>query len=159
MTLTVIMLVVIVFKCFGFGNIYISQVVYIVIMRFRNFCIVLLIVVLLSLTAVSAINKDEYSAFNYKEIDKSPTKHINDKVYVSGEVFQIHEDVDGYGFILLSVDGDSSQNVAVFYDKSNDVVEGDTITVYGVVTINYDYESKAGYQLSVPAILADEVEK
>ena len=91
-------------------------------------------------------------------MDKNSEKFFNKKLTASGTVFQIMEDSTG-GLILLSVDGDSSQNIAVLYNGTNDVVEDDTITVYGTATIDYDYQSKAGYKLSVPCILADEIEK
>ena len=120
--------------------------------------LVIAAILLASVSSISAINKDEYSPVDYKQMDKNSDKFINKKLYATGTVFQIMEDSSG-GLILLSVDGDSSQNIAVMYKGTNDVVEDDTITVYGTGTIDYDYQSKAGYKLSVPCILADEIEK
>ena len=91
-------------------------------------------------------------------MDKNSDKFLTKKLSATGTVFQIMEDSTG-GLILLSVDGDSSQNIAVMYKGTNDVVEDDTITVYGIGATDYTYESQAGLKITVPCILADEIEK
>ena len=85
---------------------------------------------------------------------KNSDKFIGTPVSVSGSVFQIMED-GNYGLILMHVDDDYGQILAVMYEGTNDVLEDDYITVYGNVTIDYSYESQAGYQLSVPCVLAE----
>lgn len=116
------------------------------------------VILLASVSCVSAINKDDYSPLDYKQMDKNSDKFLTKKLSATGTVFQIMEDSTG-GLILLSVDGDSSQNIAVMYKGTNDVVEDDTITVYGIGATDYTYESQAGLKITVPCILADEIEK
>ena len=117
-----------------------------------------LLIFIVGITTVAAINKEEYNPLDYKQLDKNSNKFLGQKFYATGEVFQIMESGDT-GFMLLSVDGDSSQNIAVFYKGTNDVVEGDSVTVYGTVSTDYSYESTAGYKLTVPCVLSDEIVK
>lgn len=119
---------------------------------------IVLLIFIVGITSVAAIKKEEYNPLDYKQLDKNSDKFVGQKLSASGKVFQIMESKDS-GFMLLSVDGDSSQNIAVLYKGTNDVVEDDTVTVYGTVSHDYSYESKAGYKLTVPCIMADEIEK
>ena len=117
---------------------------------------VLLILVIVSTMSMCFASdfKSECKPLEYKQMEKDPYKFIGEPVQVSGSVFQIMED-GGYGLILMHVDDDYGQILAVMYEGSNDIVEDDYITVYGNATVNYDYESQAGYQLSVPCVLAE----
>lgn len=116
----------------------------------------LLIFILVSTMSVCFASdfKSECQPLDYKQIEKNSAKFMGDNVYVSGSVFQIMEDGD-YGLILMHVDDDYGQILAVLYEGSNDILEDDYITVYGNATIDYSYESQAGYQLSVPCVLAE----
>lgn len=115
----------------------------------------LVLIVLCSVSVVFASDfKDDCKPLDYKQMEKNSAKFIGDPVYVSGSVFQIMEDGE-YGLMLIHVDDDYGQILAVMYEGTNDIVEDDYVTVYGNATINYDYESQAGYQLSVPCVLAE----
>lgn len=126
-------------------------------MSFKNKIIgVLLILVIVSTMSMCFASdfKSECKPLDYKQMEKNSAKFFGDPVCVNGSVFQIMED-GKYGLILMHVDDDYGQILAVMYEGSNDIVEDDYITVYGNATIDYSYESQAGYQLTVPCVLAE----
>ena len=117
---------------------------------------VLLILVILSTLSVCFASdfKSECKPLDYKQMEKNSAKFVGNPVTASGSVFQIMES-GNYGLILMHVDDDSSQTLAVMYEGSNDIVEDDHITVYGNATVDYSYESQAGLKLTVPCVLAE----
>ena len=124
----------------------------------KLFGVLLVFIVLVTMCSVFAV-EDSFTKscdpLDYKQVEKNSAKFMGDHVQVNGTVFQIMEDPDGYGLILMHVDDDYGQIMAVMYEGSNDILEDDYITVYGNMTIDYSYESQAGYQLSVPCMLAE----
>ena len=87
--------------------------------------------------------KGNCSSIDYALIDKNPTKYIGDNVVYSGEVFQIQES-GGVGMILLSTGDYGTDLIYVDYMGSNDFVEGDHITVYGVFKGSKTYDTRMG---------------
>lgn len=117
---------------------------------------VLLILIIVSTMSICFASdfKSDCKPLDYKQMEKNSAKYFGEPVQVSGSVFQIMED-GNYGLILMHVDDDSSQILAVMYEGSNDILEDDYITVYGNATVDYSYESQAGLQLSVPCIMTE----
>lgn len=97
----------------------------------------------------------------YAQIKKNPDRYSGEYVKYTGEIVQILEG-DDMTNIRLSVTKDSygySFNDLVFieYIGYTDFVDGDIVTIYGEVYGEYSYESQAGYNISLPGIIADEV--
>jgi hypothetical protein len=98
----------------------------------------------------------------YKVLSKNPDSLTTNAYYLKGKIFQIMED-SGETFMLVSVTNEGygfwDDNVAVTYLGTVDVYEDDIVKIWGVCTGSYSYTSTAGYELTVPGILAGYVEK
>ena len=108
-----------------------------------------------------AEKKANAQTIDYARLKKNPDRYAGEYVKYTGEIVQILEG-NGMTNIRLSVTKESygySFNDIVFieYVGYTDFIDGDIITIYGEVYGNYTYESQAGYQISLPGILADEV--
>ncbi|MFJ7640236.1 hypothetical protein [Peribacillus sp. NPDC097225] len=98
----------------------------------------------------------------YAQLKKNPNKHKGEYVKYKGQIVQITEDND-YTNIRLAVTQSSygySYDDIVFieYDGTTDFVEEDVITVYGEIYGDYSYTSQAGWEISIPGLLAEEIE-
>lgn len=98
---------------------------------------------------------------DYKELIKNPNKYIGEKVIYTGKVIEIQEDRKGNGIIRLDVGKDifSDEIIFITYNQSTDVFEGDTVTVYGILSGSYTYVSQANYNITIPSLGAGIVEK
>jgi hypothetical protein len=94
-------------------------------------------------------------AISYPQLSKNPDRYSGTKVRFYGEILQIQEDVRG-GFMLLSVTDLGydvwTDNVWVNYQGNIGSVEGDRITIYGVVVGTKEYETQIGGSTYVPEI-------
>lgn len=95
---------------------------------------------------------------DYKQLTKNSDKYRGNRTVVTGEVVEIKEDANG-GLIRLATSDGNDDIVAVIYSGSNDVVEGDKITVYGYVTKDYSYTSQANLHITIPGIDGKYIEK
>lgn len=68
------------------------------------------------------------------------------------------EENDG-GLIRLATTDGYDDVVAVVYSGTNDVVEGDTITVYGYIVEDYSYTSQANFQITIPCVDAKYIDE
>lgn len=105
--------------------------------------------------------KANAKTIDYAQLKKNPDRYAGEYVKYTGEVVQILEG-DNITNIRLSVTKESygySINNLVFieYPGYTDFVDGDIVTIYGEVYGSYKYKSQAGYEISLPGILADEV--
>ena len=97
----------------------------------------------------------------YAQLKKNPDRYAYEYVKYTGEIIQILEG-DNITNIRLAVTKtsygyDFSDIVFIEYVGYTDFVDGDVVTVYGYVYGSYTYESQAGYNITLPGILADEV--
>ncbi len=98
----------------------------------------------------------------YAQLIKNPDRHAGEYVKYKGEIVQIQES-DNYTVIRLAVTQSSygydfNDVVWVEYPDYTDYVDGDIITVYGSIIGSHSYQSQAGWDITVPAMLADSFE-
>lgn len=102
------------------------------------------------------------SSIDFKELNKEPQKYNNTLVKYTGEIIQIQED-NGVGFLRMNVTknkyGYWDNTIYVVYGNHTDAVEKDIITVYGKLTGSVNYESIAGWNMTVPSMEAFLIEK
>lgn len=108
-----------------------------------------------------ADKKANAQSIDYAQLKKNPDRYSGEYVKYTGEIIQILEG-DDMTNIRLSVTKESygySFNDLVFveYIGYTDFVDGDIVTIYGEVYGAYSYESQAGFNISLPGIIADEV--
>lgn len=105
--------------------------------------------------------KNSCQSVSYKVLNKNPDGHKGEKVKLKGQIMQIQEE-GGQTFMLLSVTslgyGYWTDNVAVAYYGKIDAYEEDVIAIYGDVTGAFSYKSRAGWDITVPGVLAKYVD-
>jgi len=99
----------------------------------------------------NSFNISDCKEINYKEIDKNPNKYNGENIKFSGKVMQISEG-SSYNRLLMEVNGDVNQLVYVEYYNDTNIVEDDWITVYGVGSGTFSYETKMGRNNTVPSM-------
>lgn len=97
--------------------------------------------------------KDNCSVISFKKLDKNSIKYYGQSVKFTGKVLEIQEDNDE-GCIRLATDGDYGDVIFISYTGTNDILEGEKITVYGDIMGDYTYTSQANYEITLPWIYA-----
>ncbi|WP_462406675.1 Slp family lipoprotein [Gracilibacillus sp. Marseille-QA3620] len=110
----------------------------------------------------AAEKKANAKPIEYAQLKKNPDRYEGEYVKYYGQIVQIIED-DDYTNIRLAVTKDEfgynyDDIIFVEYDGLTDFVEDDEVTVYGTISGEYSYTSQAGWEISVPGLLADEIE-
>ena len=97
----------------------------------------------------------------FKQIDKNPDRYAGEYVKYRGEIIQIMESEDSTVIRLAvtktSYGYDYNDVIYVEYGDWTEFVEEDVVTVYGTIYGSYTYTSQAGYEISLPSLIADEV--
>lgn len=106
--------------------------------------------------------KSKATTIDFKQLDKNADRHAGEYVTYTGEIVQIMEG-DNVTQIRLAVTEESygynpSELIFVEYEGYTDFVEEDIVTIYGTVYGSFTYTSQAGYNISLPGILADIIE-
>ncbi|MEF2097304.1 hypothetical protein V3595_22045 [Bacillus sp. CFBP9009] len=106
--------------------------------------------------------KASAKTIEYAQMIKKPDRHAGEYVKYRGQIVQIQEGED-MTVIRLAVTQDSygwnsSEVIWVEVDGYTDFVDEDIVTVYGTVVGSHSYTSQAGWEITVPAMLADTVE-
>jgi hypothetical protein len=101
-----------------------------------------------------------YKAAEYKAYARDPDKYKGDLIKITGTVIQV---LEGDGTVDLRVaqndDYDKVWYVEYFPEPGDSrVLEDDTVTVYGYYFGILQYESTSGATISVPAIVANNVD-
>jgi hypothetical protein len=98
----------------------------------------------------------------YRVLEKSPDKYKGVVMTYTGHVAQIIEDA-GVTFMRVEVTqseyGNWSDVVGVIYMGTLDVFDDDIVSFWGPGSGTYEYESQAGWKISIPSVLAKYVEK
>lgn len=107
--------------------------------------------------------KASAKTIEYAQMIKNPDRHAGEYVKYRGQIIQIQEGED-MTVIRLAVTQESygwnsSEVIWVEVDGYTDFVDEDIVTVYGTVVGSHSYTSQAGWEITVPAMLADTVEK
>lgn len=106
--------------------------------------------------------KAEAKTIEYAKLEKNPDRYAGEYVTYTGEIVQIMEDED-FTVMRLAVTKtsygyDINDIIYVEYEGLTDFVEEDIVTIYGQVYGSYTYQSQAGWDITVPAVIADFVE-
>lgn len=110
----------------------------------------------------AAAKKANAKTIDYPQLKKNPDRYKGEYVKYKGKILQILEG-DNITNIRLAVTPTSygynvSDVIFIEYPGYTDFVDDDIVTVYGEIYGSYSYESQAGYQISLPGLLATEIE-
>ena len=101
------------------------------------------------------------TGITYDQLARTPDDYLAEKVKFSGKVLQVMES-DGYTAIRLAVNGDYDNVIYGQYESStvsSRVLEDDNITIYGLSTGLFTYESTMGGQISIPGVLINKIDQ
>ncbi|WP_246082001.1 coiled-coil domain-containing protein [Peptacetobacter hominis] len=101
------------------------------------------------------------TGITFEQLARTPDDYLAKKVKFSGKVVQSMEDGTSVT-IRLAVDGDYDKIILGSYDSSiisERILEEDYITVYGLSTGIYTYESTMGASISVPSMTIDKISR
>ena len=106
-------------------------------------------------------DKTSYPPANYSDILRNPDLHDGENVSVYGRIVQ-KLDASSYGIKcdwLMVASGNNLFSVWVLQSALADgnVIENDTITVYGTCNGTYSYETVRGNENTIPDIMAEHV--
>lgn len=99
----------------------------------------------------------------YKQLKKDPDKYAGTKYKVRGQIVQIMED-SGVTVMRVAVTKDPyigwdfNDIVYVEYLGTTSHVEDDVVTIYGTVSGSQTYTSQAGWEITVPGVVASYIE-
>lgn len=110
----------------------------------------------------AAAKKANAKTIDYPQLKKNPDRYKGEYVKYTGKILQILEG-DNITNIRLSVTQNSygyDVNDVIFieYPGYTEFVDDDIITVYGEIYGSYSYTSQAGFEISLPGLLAKEFE-
>ena len=112
------------------------------------------------LTPISQADAPSYIASctqpSLAELIKNPNSFTDQKIKVTGTIFQITQNNDSTTYILLDTPQTTSYTDRVFitYGGKTSFVKGDKITAYGVDGGSYSYKSVEGYSITLPFLKA-----
>lgn len=114
------------------------------------------------LAAEQAAKKASAQTIDYAHLKKNPDRYKGEYVKYTGEIIQILEG-NNITNIRLAVTKtaygyDFNDVIFIEYNGYTDYVDGDIITMYGEVYGTYSYESQAGFNISLPGVIAKEFE-
>ncbi len=99
----------------------------------------------------------------YNQLTKNADRYAGDRVKFTGQIFQIQEDGDDGGMMLLAVTDEGydiwTDNVWVNYDRSIKSAEDDIVTVYGEIDGSRSYDTQIGGETYVPEMTAEYIEE
>lgn len=110
----------------------------------------------------AAAKKANAKTIEYAQLKKNPDRHADEYVKYTGQILQILED-ENYTNIRLAVTKDEygynyDDVIFIEYPGITEFVEEDEVTVYGTIYGSYTYTSQAGWDISIPGIIADTIE-
>lgn len=106
--------------------------------------------------------RSKAKSIEYKRLEKNPDRYKGEYVKYTGQIIQIQEG-DDMTAMRLSVSKDSwgwsaETVVWVEYAGLTDFIEDDVVTIYGDIYGSYEYTSQAGWEISIPGIIAESIE-
>lgn len=109
-----------------------------------------------------SLDTSEYEEYSYDTLARYPDEYTGKKVQITGEVLQVLEDGDVSGYRIATEKtryGYSADEVFMVLGTSPSVriLEDDIVTVYGISTGLYTYQTVMGGTLSIPSILFDTI--
>ncbi len=101
--------------------------------------------------------KNSSEKIQYKLLKKNPYAKINKVTYFKGKILQAGSD-SGVDWFIISTKNQGygywTDNVFVIYDGTTDFLSDNIVRVWGEVVGPHNYESQAGYNLSIPLLNA-----
>ncbi len=98
---------------------------------------------------IAAVNKD----VTYEHLKKNSTKYAGQAWDLRGKILQIQE-VDGDTMARVALDNWGNKVVWVVGNFTTDFVEDNQIYAVGYLAGDYSYESQAGWNITIPALVA-----
>ena len=101
------------------------------------------------------------TGITYDQLARTPDNYLAEKVKFRGKVLQVMEG-DDYISIRLAVNGDYDNVIYGQYEPSivsSRVLEDDNITIYGLSSGLFTYESTMGAQISIPGVIIDKIDQ
>jgi hypothetical protein len=101
--------------------------------------------------------KENATSIPYAELNKNPEAFEGKIVTYTGQIFQIHEETEGGGWMLVSVTDEDefwSNNIYVKYEGHVKGAENSIVTFWGKVTGTQTYKTQIGGETSVPEVEA-----
>lgn len=116
----------------------------------------------LSAEEKAAAKRASATTIEFAQLKKNPDKYEGEYVKYKGEIVQILEE-GNFTVIRLAVTPtsygyDFNDIIWVEYIGTTEFVDEDIVTVYGTITGEYSYTSTAGWEITLPAMLADSIE-
>ena len=116
----------------------------------------------LSAKEEAAAKRANAKTISFDKLNKNPDRYKGEYVKYRGEIVQIMES-DGMTAIRLSITKASygwsvSDIIYVAYVGYTDFVDEDVVTIYGEVSGSYTYTSTAGWNITLPLVVADSIE-
>jgi phosphopantetheinyl transferase (holo-ACP synthase) len=109
-----------------------------------------------------AEKKANAQPIEYAKLEKNPDRHEGEYVKYQGQIIQILEDNESTQLRLSVTKDEWGYNVDdiiwVEYDGLTDFVEEDIVTIYGEISGSYSYTSQAGWEISIPGLVAESIE-
>ena len=100
-----------------------------------------------------------YGEFDYSEAVENPDEHMGDKVAVSGTVVQVIPTAGTAIQVRLATSQYSDiVFVTIDFDLGYNLMDNDKLTIYGTLNGLKTYESVLRETISIPSIIAEEVE-
>lgn len=113
--------------------------------------------------AREAAFKSSAQTVPYNQLKKNPDRYAGDRVKFTGQIFQIQEDGDSGGMMLIAVTDEGygywTDNVWVNYSRSIKSAEDDVVTVYGEIDGSRSYDTQIGGETYVPEMTAKYIEE
>lgn len=103
---------------------------------------------------IAAVNKD----VTYEHLKKNSAKYAGQPWAVRGKILQIQES-DGDTMARISLDGWGNKVVWVVGNFTTDFIENNQVYAVGYLAGDYSYESQAGWNISIPALVARAIVK
>ncbi|KIL45775.1 hypothetical protein [Jeotgalibacillus soli] len=109
-----------------------------------------------------ADKKANAQTIEYAQMEKNPDRYTGEYVTYTGEILEINES-DDYTIMRVAVTESSygydfNDVIWVEYAGYTEFVAEDVVTFYGEVYGGYSYTSQAGWEITVPAVMADTIE-
>jgi hypothetical protein len=98
---------------------------------------------------IAAVNKD----ITYEHLKKNALKYAGQPWAVKGKILQIQES-GGDTMARVALDSWGNKVVWVVSGFTTDFIEGNQIYAVGYLAGDYSYESQAGWNITIPALVA-----
>lgn len=97
--------------------------------------------------------------FNFAHLKKNTRRYFGRLIAFSGKIVEIAETPNDETVARIALNGDSGYVFWVEAGFTTDFVEDSRVDVFGTVAGSKTYKSQAGWEITVPAVLAISIQK